>query len=192
MKNLIRIVEYKGQNIKIFQDENSDSPNDWGNTDAFIVNEHRNFDVQRDGFKPRSIFNQINRTNKFNYNGYFVFTLFAYIHSGVALSIYNSNYPFNCKWDVSTTGFVLIKREKGTYSRKKAEIVAQGLLKTWNDYLSGNVYGYQTENDSCYGYYGDIDTSGILDDAKGMIDFDIEQKAKNNEMQYGKQLELSL
>ena len=186
MKNLVKKIEYKGQFIEVYQDENADTPNEWGNTDAFLVYEHRSFQVDRKGFKPREIFEHTCKTKRMTFNGYHVFVVYAYIHSEVSLSLCNDTYPFNDKWDVSTTGYVLVKRQKGTYTRKDAIPVAMGEIEDWNNYLSGNIYGYKTETDSCWGYYGDYNTSGLLEDAKSAIDFNIQQKAEK----YGKQLNL--
>ena len=39
----------------------------------------------------------------------------------------------------------------------------------------GDVYGYNIEGiDSCWGFYGDIENSGLLEAAKGMIDYHLE------------------
>lgn len=54
-------------------------------------------------------------------------------------------------------------------------------IETYNTWGSGDVYGYvvrETE-DSVWGFYGsDFEKSGILDDAKGCIDYDIKVKAE--------------
>jgi hypothetical protein len=42
-----RIGKYK---IEVVQDEMAESPDAWGNDDAFVVYEHRQFDVRREGF----------------------------------------------------------------------------------------------------------------------------------------------
>ena len=88
------------------------------------------------------------------FKGYHAFPVFAYIHSGVSLSLGKSEYPFTDPWDVSFKGFALIRQAKG-------QKMAEGLIESWNAYLSGNVYGYQVvdamgeEMDSCWGFYGD-------------------------------------
>jgi hypothetical protein len=158
--------------IKVVQDEQPDSPDEWGNEDAFIVYDHRQFSVTRKGFDPREIFEHIERTKKYFYDGYHVFPLYAYIHSGVALSVGDHNFP-DARWDVSMTGWVLVQKTKGwTWRRAKALEVAKAITEEWNQYLSGDVYGYKvydmgdaeadeededegTMVDSCWGYYGE-------------------------------------
>ena len=49
---------------------------------------------------------------------------------------------------------------------RSARKAALGLIQEWNDYLSGNVYGYVVEDergehlDSCWGFYGDYNADG--------------------------------
>lgn len=76
-----------------------------------------------------------------DYSDYFIFTVNAYIHSGVSLSLSNDKYPFNDRFDVSTTGFVLVEKEE--YNEESAKNIAEGLIETWNTYLSGQVLYYK-------------------------------------------------
>ena len=150
---------YRGLTVKIEQDEYAQSPDQWGNEDTFIVYDHRSFYVECKGFNPQDIFDHLS-TGKKTYKGYHVFPLYAYIHSGVALSLGRTQYPFNDRWDVSFKGFALVKREKGTYTHEQAVKVAQSLVDTWNMYLSGDVWTTTVENEqgelveSCSGIYG--------------------------------------
>jgi len=171
-------INYRGIGIEIIPDEDCESPNEWDN-DRFIVYDHRDFYVEKKGFNPKEIFDYFeeNAYKKVLYKGYFVFTLYAYIHSGVYLSLGRGRYPFNDRWDVSSTGSVLIKRTSGTWTEAKARKVAEGLIETWNQYLSGDVYGYNIEqlNESCWGYYGkDV----CLQEAKDIIDWHLENQRK--------------
>ena len=67
------------------------------------------------------------------------------------------------------------------------------MIDEYNDVLSGNVYGYQVTfndevTDSCWGFVGDIDKSGIIDEAKGIIDYNVE----HNKEKFAEQLTLEL
>jgi hypothetical protein len=113
------------------------------------------------------------------YKGFFVFPLYAYIHSGVALSVDNHNFPY-ARWDVSMCGWVLIKKEAGSYTRKKALEAAKGLTESWNQYLSGEVYGYkitdietEEEIDSCWGFYGGEEY--CMTDATEVVEYTIKE-----------------
>ena len=89
------------------------------------------------------------------------------------------------EFDVSFKGFALIKKAKGSYTMKKAYLIAEGIVEEWNDYLHGNVYGFITKDandneiDSCWGFYGDWENSGILDEAKNSIDYAVKEKLSN-------------
>jgi len=102
-------ITYKGYQIKIEQDLNAESPDSHGNNDTFIVYDHRQFYVKRKGFNPREIFEHIQQTGRNFYQGYHVYPLYAYIHSGVALSLGKNSYPFTCNFDTSMTGSELIQ-----------------------------------------------------------------------------------
>jgi len=171
-------INYRGIEIKIIPDEDCESPNEWSD-DEFIVYNHRDFYVKKEGFSPREIFDYFeeNAYRKKLYKGHFVFTLYAYIHSGVSLSLGRDRYPFNDRWDVSSTGNVLVKRASGTWTEAKAREIAEELVRTWNQYLSGDVYGYNIEqlNESCWGYYGgDV----CLQEAKSIVDRRLENQRK--------------
>jgi hypothetical protein len=184
--------------VKIMQDEDADSPDSWGNDDLFVIYNHRQFTIKRDGFDCQEVFEFWHENNKNKlisvdaelYNGYLPLPLYAYIHSGVALSLGKSGYPFSDPWDTSFKGFVM-GRLADFNSHEHLFTAAQSLVKEWNTYLSGDVYGFQLytipakkakklellgdidedlleehgeEQDSCWGFYGsDFRENGMLE-----------------------------
>jgi len=176
MSELIETIEYRGYEIEVCYDTDPESPDQWENEDVFIVYDHRQFEVRRKEFDPREIFDYTNKTKRMFYKGYYVFVLNTYIHSGVSLSLGNT-YPFNDRWDVSTTGYVLVKRTKGwSWTKDKAYKIAESEVEVWNQYLSGEVYGYNSETGGCCGFYGDKGRKQMIEEAKSEIDFDIKNK----------------
>lgn len=168
--------------IEVIRDEYADSPDAYGNDDAFVVYDHRQFYVARKGFDPREIWEHL-QTGKKLYNGYFIFPLYAYIHSGVVLSVGDHNFP-DARWDVSMTGFVLVKRTKGMYTSDKAFKLAESITKEWNTYLCGDVWGFKItdttdddEVDSCWGFYGEMED--CLKEAESTVEAWIESDKKN-------------
>lgn len=173
------IENYKGYKITIEQDENADNPDEWGNEDAFLVYSHRQFQVDRKGFEPREIFDYLNYPKKplreeckeglgedyedrledwennkpTNYSDYHIFTVYAYIHSGISLSLSHNGD----RWDTSTTGFILVKRDAKIIDEEQAEKIAQELIDTWNQYLSGNVYWFRIDKEIKYFKVKEID-----------------------------------
>lgn len=86
-----------------------------------------------------------------------IYPLRAYIHSGVALSL-GSEYPFSDQWDSGQIGLVCVTKD--TSEIPFPEKAAEGLVEQWNQYLSGDVWGYVIKDetgqtiDSCWGFYG--------------------------------------
>jgi hypothetical protein len=195
----MKTINVGGYTIKIVQDEHAESPDRWGNDDVFLVYDHRQFNVERKGFDPTEIFEHITESKEFMYEGYYVYPVYAYIHSGVALSLGKQEYPFSNtarNWDTSMKGFCLVRKEKdenhylhegevgkGTkqWEPNEAQIVAEGIVETWNTYLSGEVYGYQIDDkdgeevDACWGFYGE---EHCIEDAKGIVEHRIKDDFK--------------
>ena len=137
---------------KIEQDTDTVSPEDWGDEKLFLIGRHRDFTVDA----PIEL-----GTNEDQWavDGYTRLALYAYIHSGVALSL-GREYPFNCQWDSCQVGFIYVSTDPGEFGDTTPEQVAKGYVETWNQYLSGDVWGYTVEDaagehvDSCWGFYG--------------------------------------
>ena len=101
-----------------------------------------------------------------------------YEHSGISLSI-NYEGQYADRWDSGTCGFVIITKEdiRECYGIKrvtqkhidKAVKEIEGELKELNQYINGEVYGFEIteegeETDSCGGFYGDdFKTNGMAD-----------------------------
>jgi hypothetical protein len=221
-------IFYKDYKIKVIQDEPNESPSIWEDTaDMFLVYRHRDFTVERKGFDPRDIYEYLEdcheQVENHDYDDYWIFPVEAYIHSGVSLSLFNGIKQ--CYWDSSVTGYILGRKDSidilmQYYSYPELEdkseeevykFFANNLIKTWNQYLSGEIYGFIIEKpttyytiskpdlekisntphgyinlqefynraeeevvwneiDSCWGYYGDPEESGLIDEAKSVID----------------------
>ena len=119
-----------------------------------------------------------------------------YDHSGVTIST-SSGYPYNDRWDAGIVGFIYVTKKKifeecGDITEEnwmeRADKYLEGEIKTYDQYLRGDVYGYKltktitlynicphcgevinehkTEEDvdGCWGFYGDcLEENGILD-----------------------------
>lgn len=165
MENPLYTEKYKSLTIEICNDDNCDGPNEWGDDSLFLVGNHRDFYVKPpEGISFEDVKSHYEKTHH-------IFGLEAYIHSGVRLALsQKGNFP-DRQWDVSQLGYVFASKEEWK-TRKSAECAALGLIETWNDYLAGNVYGYQVKDSegehiaSCWGFYGDYEKSGILEQAR--------------------------
>lgn len=151
--------------IEIQQDKYVESPDSWGDEELFLVFDDRHFNIRRSGFNPCDINSYLNCKSELEKaivdndldvqddmehnlryikdfgSDYFIFSISAYIHSGVKLSLNKGSYPFSCLFDVSSAGFILVKKDiKEDLTVEEAHKYAQGLIETWNQYLSGEVY----------------------------------------------------
>jgi len=187
MEDEIETIKYRGCIIKIYRDDDyTQSPDEWGNEDVFLVHYHRDFTIERNDIITEDELTEWYNGEKIEKEKeYHIFLTKAYIHSGIVLALEKSGRIFpDERWDVSRCGCILVSK-KETKSRKKAYELAGGLIKTWNDYLSGNVYGFTAEDekngvdiDSCWGFYGDFESSGIINEAKDSIDYYLKNERK--------------
>jgi hypothetical protein len=92
--------------------------------------------------------------------------VYAYIHGGVVLN----TSGFSCRWDSGQCGIIMVSKAKVKEEWKKQRIspklhkqILQCLeseVKTYSQYLEGDVWGYVIEDDqgeqveSCYGFFG--------------------------------------
>ena len=191
-------IYYEGYKIRIREDENADSPDDWGDDSLFLVYDHRQFNITRRGFHPINIY----ENGAIYEKEYWIFLVEAYIHSGISLSLFVDKKQRN--WDSGLSGYILASKNEFK-DLKIAYDAAEGLIKVWNQYLSGEVYGYIIEKpnttysiskekfdrlkfendlatleqefdiedeweevDSCWGFYGQ---EAAIDEAKLVIDY---------------------
>lgn len=131
-----------------------------------------------------------------------------YEHSGITLWLGSKWSHFDAQWDCSSIGFAYIEKstaEKEMPQRKLADgqendwkkwayDMMEGEMKTYDQYLRGEVYGYMIEDEDgeeasddllcgCWGFYGDEGKEEMLEDAKANIDAYLEKKRetrKNN------------
>jgi hypothetical protein len=149
----------------LVRDENAESPDTLGDKGLFLVHYHRDFDVRKNDVitedDARAWYQGEDIPQE---KDYWILPVEAYIHSGVALAISKEgNFP-DRRWDVSNVGLVLADK-KEFKTKAKAEKAMRGLVETWNEYLSGDVYGVVADkydkdkklvdNESVWGYYGE-------------------------------------
>lgn len=189
MNDEIETIEYRGQVIKIYQDEDAGSPRDWDNVGTMICFHNRyelgdKHDLSIEDFDNWDGVKQYLMKEK---NAFIILSLFLYDHSGLRMKIGSFNGLLSqghAEFDSGQIGFIyvtpgdvrkcyMVKR----ITEKIRERVRECLLSevnTYDDYLSGNVYWYAAETsdgdtiNSCGGYYGDTDY--MISEAKSGID----------------------
>ena len=180
MDRPIESEKYQGLNIEIFQDDNAWNPRAECDCFGSMVCFHRNYDLgdkNHDYCTPESLTEAIDRGKLL------AIPLFLYDHSGITIRCGDSN-PFSCPWDSGQLGYIVVSHEKilKEFNRKhitpslleKARKILVGEVKCYDNYITGNVYGYRITNndgnelDSCWGYIGDSDY--CLEEAKRVVD----------------------
>ncbi len=124
-------------------------------------------------------------------DGYIMLPLYLYDHSSITMS----TGPFSCVQDSCQVGWIIcdnetIKREFNG-DRDLAEKCLKAEVSTYDEYLTGNVYGFIVEEgndddgweetDSCWGFFGsDVRTNGMADH----LDVDLIELAANADFEY--------
>jgi outer membrane lipoprotein SlyB len=160
-KRAVEAYEKNNTVIRIYQDDNPESPDDWKDDNLFLVHYHRDFEIDRDSIITKDDTRKWYQGEKIpQEKDYYIFPVEAYIHGGVSLAFsQQGNFP-DRQWDVSHVGLILASK-KEFKSKEKAKESAKGLLETWNQSLSGDVYGFDVSDpktgesiESVWGFYG--------------------------------------
>jgi hypothetical protein len=119
-------------------------------------------------------------------DNYLILPLYLMDHSGISMSV----RQFSCGWDSGQVGYIVCDNE--TIEREfngdsgLAEKCLRSEVAVYDDYLTGNVYGFIVEEDgeeidSCWGFYGsDVRTNGMSDH----LDDDLVDIAADAEIEY--------
>jgi hypothetical protein len=159
-------TKYRGHEIEIKQDENAESPREWDNLGTMVCF-HRRYLGDEHTFTVEEVKDILDRKDVI------ALPLYLYDHSGITMSC----KPFSCPWDSGQVGIIFADYEKirkefsvtrvGAKLREKVRKILISEVETYDTYLRGEVYGYVTDYDSCWGYYSEKEA---LDEAKGVID----------------------
>lgn len=189
-------IDYKGHQINIDHDDNTESPREWDNLGTMYCN-HSRYNLGDEKIPDYYINSggdsiDIDSVESFTAwrknegdNIAIILPLGLYDHSGITMYIGSSHD----RWDGGQVGWIVVTKEqlRKEYSVKritksiltKAEAVLRGEVKTFDTYLRGEVVGYSVEgdlcDDSCWGFYEEADA---IAQAKDAIDYTVEQARK--------------
>lgn len=175
--------------LRIFQDTDPESPREWSNLSTMVcIHRRYNLGDHKATADEQEIIRQAGSWEKAEKRllAYYranrnpivkILPLFLYDHSGITMS----TGSFNDRWDSGQVGFIFATRSqvKGCFIVGDEELPAdiderverclKGEVETYDQYLRGDVYGYEvTETkhcdacghddedvvDSCWGFYG--------------------------------------
>ena len=187
-ETLVQSEMYKDVEIQIHRDDTPCNPrHEWDNLGTMVC-WHSRYDLgdKDHGFErysPEEFTEEINDKNSI------MLPLYLYDHSGITMN----TSGFSCQWDSGQVGYIFITKEKirAEYGwkritkKRKAKIIQylKNEVETYDNYLTGSVYGYVVENelkginDSCWGYYGD--TEDCITAAKESIDYALTPRPHN-------------
>jgi len=181
--NAQEIIKYKGFNINIYTDEDSMDPREDDNISKMICF-HSRYDLgDKHNFGNPDDFRE---WAKGQGNKIEVLPLFLYDHSGITIS----TSGFGCSWDSGQIGWIYTDMEilntthgfkHWTKERRDNAIKwMESDVKTYDQYLTGKVFGYMIEGSEgdefggCWGFIGDdFKESGLLGHAKDEIQYEI-------------------
>jgi hypothetical protein len=192
-------IEYKGCTITIYSDDDAESPREWENAGTMWCS-HRRYNLGDEQFTDGDPIRE--KQAEIEKGGGIVLPLYLYDHSGITIS----TSPFSCPWDSGQVGIIFIYREKilkewgGKSKRLTKKIREQatkylvGEVQTYDDFLTGSVYGYVCEGpngediDSLWGMFPNHEDSGsyegyVTKEAKGVIDGWRNEQAKEKRAQ---------
>jgi len=165
---------YKGYRIKIFNDDSPFDPRKNDNLGKMVCF-HRNYDL---GDEHNMTIDQLKTLIK--KDNIYSLPLYLYDHSGITMN----TTGFSCPWDSGQVGVIFASKkaiQKNFKVRKvtqehiwKAMEILEAEVKEYDDYITGNCYGFVIEDEnaneieSVWGFIGDY--KGCVDEAKVYID----------------------
>ena len=140
--------------IELYHCEESESPRDWDNLSRIVMMPLSEYELagKNDivlGENWHSSDAQEAEEQAFGVE----LPLIMLDHGGISLST-NREWPYNCQWDAGQIGVIGITAEdmaKNKISEEQARVIIEGEISAFNQYLAGEVYGYDLTKLSPYG-----------------------------------------
>lgn len=185
---------YRGYTIKIYQDEMAESPRiEWDNMGTMVLF-HSRYELgdKEHGYNSQDFksFDELKIQILRDHRDCVILPVYMYDHSGITIN----TTGFHCPWDSGQVGFIFISLEKArkeyqwlAVTKKRRdflEVMLRSEVSLYDSFLRGEVYGYKVVSpkgedlDSCWGFYGGYEESGLMDEARGNIDWAINEKRK--------------
>lgn len=188
--NIVEEFTHADRKIAIYYDPEPFNPRkEWDNS-TIIVHWHRRYDLGDEHIQPMTM-EEI--TAEYRDKGdpiLAILPLYLYDHSGLSIS----TEGFSCRFDSGQVGWVFITESKrkvmgfpDDYTEEQYEEIIRQDVKTYDDYLTGQVYGYEVvgkEGDhlgSCWGYVGDLE--GCKVDAKAAAEVSVDPATVGDDLE---------
>lgn len=207
----VETFEHAGLSIEIHRDEDPQNPRE--DNDGVIdhlICFHRRYSVgDKHDFKSSDYngWDEMEAALIKEFDAVDIVPVYMYDHSGITIQ----TSPFSCPWDSGMIGFCLISRKavldnwSGKRMTKKLKKLAreciEGSVKEFDQFLTGDIYGYQIRKpvpegedegdviESCYGFYG---MEYCREEAKSMAEGILAEEAKVAKENDPRQLKLAI
>lgn len=190
-------IEYRGFYINVKQDFDAETPRDWDNVGTMVCF-HNQYNLGDDHSYSSTDYNgwdELKAALVREHNPAVILPLYLYDHSGLTMR----TFPFSPVGFKAGVGFIFVSKAKAVkefgkkYCSKevinRARNYLLGEVETYDQYLRGDVYGFTIEPKDCnksitcdesyWGFYGDPHESGLIQEAKGAIDYAIREYKQN-------------
>lgn len=170
-RHVVASAENENYRLEILPDDSGESPRQWDNLGTMVCWHSRYNLGDEHGYGEPADFEA-----EWNPSNAIILPLFLYDHSGLSMSTGSFRDP----WDSGQVGYVYVPLAKvraewnvkriSKRTREKAIACLQAEVSTYDDFLRGNVYGFDLQRlewdpasdapvvsesvDSCFGFYG--------------------------------------
>lgn len=169
-------AEYRkpGHVLRIYPDMSSESPREWDNL-GIMITSHRRYSLGDEQFDADRFdgWADVKKYLKEERGAIEILPLYLYDHGG---GITIKTTPFGDRWDSGQVGFIYTTKEQLDMMgspRSKAREILKSEVEVYDQYLSGEVFGYEhficrdgewVNEDSVWGFFGDdMKKNGIFD-----------------------------
>ncbi len=178
------IGDYK---VRTFYDENAESPREWENLGTMVCF-HRKYNLgDKTDYRSKDYdtWDELKQGIMENEGEVFILPLYLYDHSGISIS----TSPFGCQWDNMRIGFIFVSKHRIKQEGIEEKYVEERLVnevKTYDQYLRGNVYGFEVVKvtkcdfgheyeevvESCVGYY---DEDECMSEGVSVVEYELKE-----------------
>ncbi len=175
MSEFCETYERNGLDVNIYYDTSPESPREWDNVGVMICS-HRNYNLGDEQFNADDYdgWDDLRKYLVDERKAVIILPLGLYDHSGITMYVGDSHD----RWDGGQVGFIYCTQEdidrEWDGDKQKAEDYLRGEVKTYDQYLVGDIYGFTITNpkdgeeiDSCWGFYG---AEAVKEEANSMAD----------------------
>ena len=169
----IKANQINGYNVEIHQDENPEDPREWDNL-GMMVCFHKRYNLgDKHNYRSQNFngWSELKKQIIKDHNPVAIIPLYLYDHSGITINTTGFSNIDSARWDWGQIGFAFIPRDEFLKEfekkrvtktlKEKANEILLSEVQTYNQYLTGEVYGYvikdiETEEvkESCWGFFG--------------------------------------